>query len=530
MLWLGLILLVAGALRVVGLSFGFPLRVHPDEWAIVDNAVDLARRGSFDPTFFDRPDHLEIRLNFLVDSFYSWLRFQSPLPEGFAQHELSFVLIGRGISAVFGLGCVWIAYLIVRRFSVSAAIVAAALFALFPPLVLNAHYATPEAPQTFFLLLFIYAAVRYLEQPGLFWLIIAGALIGVGFTIKYPAVFLGVVLAMAVGVVSWRQRSWQLFLSHGVLSLAGLVAAIFVVSPVLLTDFGSVLAAIRQQGQPVHLGADGLGWTGNLAFYAVTFYQSAGPLLVAAAVVGAIWLLRNDPVRSLPLWTGLVYGLLLSAVALHWARWGVPMFVSPLMFAAIGIDVAARWLWSVRPASHRVVRIGLVAIVVTLIAVAGLNQLISAATTTAGLAATDTRVVGRQLQRSLGATKATTVYEGYTPYLPDAPWAVFADFMVVNGELRLTPVAPRRARLLVISSGMRSRYLADPRYVKEAQFYAAAARLPSLGTVSPVTVRSSSWELQNIWYQWQAFTAYVAGGYSGPSLSFYDLRGVAHAR
>ncbi|HEX5995487.1 MAG TPA: hypothetical protein VFY84_10135, partial [Jiangellales bacterium] len=64
---LGVAVIAGGALRVVGARYGFPFFVHPDEGTIVHGAMDLSARRSFEPQALFRPDHLEIKLNFLAD-------------------------------------------------------------------------------------------------------------------------------------------------------------------------------------------------------------------------------------------------------------------------------------------------------------------------------------------------------------------------------------------------------------------------------------------------------------------------------
>src|SRR5262245_51860902 len=72
---LGVAVIVGGTLRIVGARFGFPFFVHPDEPLIIQGAMDLSTRHSFEPRVFARPDHLEIKLNFLVDFVYARLQY-----------------------------------------------------------------------------------------------------------------------------------------------------------------------------------------------------------------------------------------------------------------------------------------------------------------------------------------------------------------------------------------------------------------------------------------------------------------------
>lgn len=529
--WLAVAVLVGSALRFVGLTFGFPLRVHPDEWAIIDNAIDLAKRNSFEPTFVDRPDHFEIKLNFLVDSVYAWLRHGMSLVEAYTKHPLEFVFIGRGISAVFGVACIVLAYLIVRRVAPWAGVVAAGLVAVFPPLVLNSHYATPESPQLFFTLLLMLFCMMYLESPRTLFVVLAAASVGVGCTIKYPAIITAVMIAVVVTVVAVRKRDGWLFVRHGLVAVGSVLATIAVVSPVLITGFGRVHEAVFRMAVPEHLGADGLGWAGNAGFYASTFLGSAGLLLAVAALGGAVWSLRHHPISTLPIWAGLVYWLIMSGVALHWTRWAVPMYVTPLLFGGIGIYALVTWVWRTTLLTAGWQRLLAKAVVVLGLALLAVNQLLSATVVSVSLTAKDTRVVGRDYTKSIGATKKNTIFEGYTPMLPYAPWGVFDQFDLRSGELKLSQKALDPAKFLILSGGMRARYLAESKYAAEQEFYRAVTEsLPQLRVIEPVTQGPPSvWEPLNIQGQAAVLAGYLGGGFSGPAIYFYDLSAVPRA-
>ncbi len=521
---LAVILVVGAVLRFVGLSFGFPFRTHPDEWAIVDAAMEMAQRHSFEPATFYRPDHFEIKLNFLIDSLYSQVRYGLPLELAWDKHEMAFVLIGRGISAAFGVGCVLLAFLIVRRINPIAGLFAAGLVAVFTPLVMNAHYATPESPQVFFTLLTMYFCMLYLEKPRLWPILAAAASIGVAFSIKYPAIITAVVIAAAVSVVAWRQRSWRVFFGHGAASVGALIAGIFIISPVLVLDPVRVLDEIGRQGDPVHPGGDGLGWLGNLNFYALGYLSSAGVLLVIASVGGAVWALWHRRVETLPLWVGLPYWLGLSVVALHWTRWGMPMYLTPLLFAGIGIQVFLSWIWGLRLGGNRPVLVTALRVAAVLVVgVLGLNQIVAAVAGVSTLTAKDTRVAGLEVNKRLGVKAKNTVAEGYSPIIPDAPKPVFRYFTVKDGQLRLVSKNPR-VKFLIISSGLKDRFMAEAKYVDEQRFYAAVdTQTTFLEQLTPVAGTGSVWELWNIPEQISTTSQYWQGGFTGPVLYYYDI-------
>jgi 4-amino-4-deoxy-L-arabinose transferase-like glycosyltransferase len=522
-IWLAAIVIVGAVLRFVGITFGFPLRTHPDEWAIVDAAVELARRRSFEPTTFFRPDHLEIKLNLVVDSIFSQLRYGQPFEVAWEQHQLGFVLIGRIISALFGVGCVVLAFLIVRRVNVAAGLVAAGLVAVSVPQLVNAHYATPESPQAFFTLLLIWFSMRYLADHRLRWAVLAAASVGMAFTIKYPAIISSVMVAVVVTIVAVRQRSWRVFLGHGAASVGALIAGVYAVSPVLIIYPDKIISDIQEQNPAGHLGADGLSWSGNALFYVNDFLASGGVLLGVAAVGGALWALWRKPAATLPLWVGVIYWLGLSAVSLHWSRWGVPMYLSPLLFAAIGIQVFVSWMWRLRLGARRVWMFVARGVVVAAVGLFATSQIVSALAADAALVAKDTRVAGIAVGRELGAKPANTLAEGYTTIYPDAPKEVFGHFVIVDGKLRLVDPNPK-IKYVIVSSGIKNRYLAEEKYSEQRRFYEAlSAQAELVREITPAVTSTSKWEPWRIVYGVQAILAFAHGGLSGPALDYYDI-------
>ena len=104
-----LILLVAALLRVVGTRFGFPLLVHPDEWAVVDGVIDMAKRNSFEPPWSYRPDHVEMKTDYILFAGYAAMFKHVAIEVAFARDPIPFYWIARLATAAFGVATVGIA-------------------------------------------------------------------------------------------------------------------------------------------------------------------------------------------------------------------------------------------------------------------------------------------------------------------------------------------------------------------------------------------------------------------------------------
>ncbi|HEY5182048.1 MAG TPA: hypothetical protein VIJ07_20140, partial [Dermatophilaceae bacterium] len=159
------VIILGGAVaRFVGGSWGLPFDLNSDEWVIVRGAIDMAKRHSFEPPYFFRPDHVEMQLSNLAYLAYSHL-FHGSSPETvYASDPAPFILISRTITACFGVAMIVVAYLIGARFNRAIGVLTAFLVAFFPPFVDHSHFATPDVPLSFAFMIVILACMRYLTS------------------------------------------------------------------------------------------------------------------------------------------------------------------------------------------------------------------------------------------------------------------------------------------------------------------------------------------------------------------------------
>lgn len=509
------IVVTGTVLRFLGTRWGLPLRLHPDERVIVDGAVDMARRNSFEPDLFMRPDHFEMQVSNIAYLLYSGLIGESSVGAAFAADPPTFLLISRGITATLGGVMIVLAYLIGRRFSRATGVVAAVLFALFPPFVEHSFYATPDVPLTAAQMAVVLFAMRYLETRSWKDLVLGCAAVSLSISIKYPGAIAAVLIAAVIIIGAVSTKSWGAIVTRGIAAALAVVGILFVLSPVLFTNAAAVVEAVSDESRDTHLGADGLGWAGNLGFYTSTFTAAAGWLVIAAAAVGIYWSVRLRLKESIPLWLGAAHWVLLSALPLHWARWGLPMYVTPLLLAAIGISYSLPRLRERGPS--RVVAAGLVG-------VASVNLLVGSMAVTARHLVTDTRLAGTEGLSALRISTDDAAYEGYTPLLPSRFRSVFDEVQVVDG--RLVP-GRDRIRYVVLSSSIYDRFLAQPeRFPAEQEFYRLLEEETPLVTQwEPIPEPTPSGvEVVNIVRGLTYVTRAISGGLSGPMIKVYDLR------
>ena len=456
-----LIIVVAVFVRVLGTRFGFPLLLHPDEWAVVDAVVDMAKRNSFEPPWSLRPDHVEMKIDYILFAGYAGVFKHLSVETAFAQDPLPFYWIARLATAAFGVATVGIAYLIGRLTSTRLGLIMAALFAIFPVYVFNAHSATPDVPVTFALVLLTYTLMRYVRHPSWPSLLWSSFAVALGTAIKYPAVVGAAMIGIVVLAVAVRDRSWRRLVVHGAGAVGAMVGFLFVISPTLFTNFAGVRAELVVQAAGDRLGHPDQGFLGNLTYYASAYLNIAGFLLLLLGVVGLVRVLQKRQLDRLPWFIGVLVWIPLSKLPLTWERWGLPMWITPLLLAAVGMD----YLFE-RFRSRRTTWIPY-----AVAAVVGVHLLSSVAMQDSGLIAGDTRTAAVNYTRAHGITAANSIYEGYSPFLPGAPKLFFRQVKKVGEGYSFSTTQGRPAEYAILSSAMYQRVLDDPTRVDDQAVY-----------------------------------------------------------
>jgi hypothetical protein len=208
---------------------------------------------------------------------------------------------------------------------------------VFAPYVDDAHLARPDNGLVLFTLATVWAALRYQEQPTTGALVLAAACAALSVSVKYPGVANGLVVALAVLIVHHRSPRVVLWRLAG--AAAVFVAVLFAAAPYVVLRMPVVLRVFAQEIRP-HARAPALGFWGNLAFYVGDFMTEAGLVLSVFAIYGGYRVLREAGPRATPLFIGLVYWVGLSLPSVHWSRWGLPMYATPLLLAAVGMSSA----------------------------------------------------------------------------------------------------------------------------------------------------------------------------------------------
>jgi putative flippase GtrA len=514
------VLVVLGfALRLAGATWGLPQALHPDERVIVGGALDLARRNSFEPSQYFRPDHVEIQLSYIAYVVFSKLFLGTSVDLGYAAQPESYLLISRLVTVGFGVAIIVLAWFIGRKINARVGFFAAAIAALLPIFVEHSHYATPDIPLTAAFMGVVLAMSHYIRSPRIPSLLFASACVSISIAIKYPGAIATVLIAVVVIFAAVRDRQLLRGLWHGLLAICAVTVFLFFISPVLFTNYQAVVKSFQNESGG-HVGADGLGGVGNFLFYGELMGGVFGILMALMILLGVFDAIQRRRTVTLTWTLGIITWVILSVVTVHWERWALPMFVTPVLFGALGL--ARAWELAVVWKARRSIKTAVVTIASSVMFA---NLALPAVALDAGHLALDTRVAAQSDFEELGITAENAIFEGYTPLYPSLAYFVFGQFSFdAAGDL-----VPRDAtkEWVVLSSCTYARFADETAFPNETKFYDAIDEQYSLefsvDARESFNTRRSAFEPANIAHAVSDIVAYSSNEQSGCDLRAYRL-------
>jgi hypothetical protein len=354
----GLVLLALG-LRLPGIDSGlpqvyeeaYPFKIAWGMWGWgPDRGLDL------NPHWFRYPG-LVVDLQFLGQGLlYLWLTATGAVhsvQDFRILHQLDktpFYLMGRFLVALLGALTVLPVFHLTRRVAGQGAAVAAALLvAASPPLIAKSQVIEVDVPLTLFVAWGLLAAFDLAQGPTRRRAIVAGMVVGLAATAKYPGIvlFLPCLVALALGrraagpstgppgprgprsaTVGWPE-------AIGTVTLAFALTA-FLTSPYLFLDHRAALADLAVEREHMRLGHFGSDLGSTWRAYARDWCVAvAGWPLALASSAGLVAFLARR--RSWALVAGsfvLAYAGLVSSFAMKADRYLLPLLPPACLFAA----------------------------------------------------------------------------------------------------------------------------------------------------------------------------------------------------
>ena len=407
------------ALRVIALDFGLPAVHNPDEIAILSRALAFAK-GDLNPHNFLYPTFFFYVLSAWIGGAFVLARVTgqvgslSAFQQRFFVDPSSIYLAGRALGAVCGaLGTVVTAILGRTLFDRPTGLAAAALLAVAPVAVLDAHYVKHDVPATLAIVIALWRLACCWPEGGATGRVpardlgVAAVTCGIAWSTHYYSVFL--VLPLVATVVDARRREGSYNVALAMVAMGATAAAtFFVLSPFLLVEPGTAWRDIVANRQIVVDRATDHGSFANLFRYAALLVGIGATLPVAAAgAIGTVLLIVTDRRRALLLLSFPVPFLLFIGNTVPASRYLNPV----LPIVALTAAVALRRL-SVLLAPRRQ---GLMLAVLTLLA--GTPALIESVRVVTLFSQDDTRTMAARIIQAQVPAQATILIQPYSVQL-----------------------------------------------------------------------------------------------------------------
>ncbi len=341
---LGLLLLAAFLLRVVGADHGMPYAFNADENShFVPRAIGLYGHG-WNPDYFVNPPAYTYLLNLV---FTGWFGGREGVSRTFATDPTEVWTVARVTTALLGTAAAGLLYLAAARlFDRRVGLLAAALLAFSFLPVFYSHLALNDVPQLAPICLALYAAAGIARSGRRRDYLIAGVAVGLAAATKYTA---GIVVLAVVAAAALHGRA----AARGLLVAGGAALLAFVAAnPYVVLDFSAVWDGITHQSTASGdaQGKVGLKHENGFTYYLWTFTWGLGwiPLLAAVAAVPLLW--RGDR-RALWLLAPapLLFVLFMGTQARFFGRWLLPIFPFVCLLAGYAAWRAVDVLGAHRP-------------------------------------------------------------------------------------------------------------------------------------------------------------------------------------
>lgn len=529
--FLAVVLLMAlgAAMRLTACVKGYPDLRGADESIVVNQAIGLLERRSYEADTYSWPAHFLVKGSALVFTIYSYLRFGVPATEIFPLNPASFYVLARCFGALWGVLMIPLAWWLAEKAKKGAGLFAAVFFTFFPIYIEHSGYDTPDVPLAFFTMLISALAIRWLDRPTWGRLAALCVSVGVGISVKYTAAIGCLLIAVVVCIQAWKEKSWKLVFLGGAFSIAVVFLAFFLAAPNLVTNWQHTMWQLKIEAR----GSYGVGpFFSKLLRYAKTYLQaSTGAASLALTALGGIWIWKNRRAQHIPLFLGAVFWVCLSTLGLWWVRWGTPFYVAPLLLSAVGASVAWDYVkehWAkYRPHMRRFWKPAGAAVVV----------LLAVTTSVSGgclewmrCAAPQTVLVALDWCTQQGISYENSIYEGYTPFALD--WSKELGVSLGEDGQLILPEDRQDAQYVLLSSIRYNRFYGDP--VGSAPTVAVYEKIrkgmEQLAVFSeeiPVSYSSAVTLVNNI----RRMVYFAQGGYAGGSegqiIEIYRISGPA---
>ena len=349
--WLAAATVLGGVFRFYNLGWGAPFfHFHIDEHVVFTDAHLLAtdpHAAAMSPKYFMYSPLPPYLLNILVGVY---ARIAHPLNLALPADEITYMVLGRAISAALGTATIPLVYLVAARLAGRrAGVLAAFLLAGAVIHLRDSHFFTLDVSAAFFCVLTWWFMTRTVERGGYTWTIASGLGLGLSVLCKYSAAFLGPLIGLAEwlspsGPRAARPASAWIRMAIRIAAAGAIGVGLFLLlDPLVIRYYAKFRSDLKDWVFDPLSGTSKPEWIAQFADVNATTYWftnllwwGLGPALELWAIAGVIWLLvRRDRLALLGAAFPIAYGLSAGRTAsiAPFIRYTVPL-APPLAVAA----------------------------------------------------------------------------------------------------------------------------------------------------------------------------------------------------
>jgi len=361
-----LILLLALSVRLLGINYGLPYVLYPDEAVIVNHAMAFGT-GDLNPHYFIYPS-LYMYVLFIV---YGMTYIGGRLLGAFGSTDdfirlfftdaTIFYLPGRLIAAFGGVASVWMVYKLGRRaYNVQVGLISAAILAFSVWHVDYSHYVKTHVPAGLFVIVTVWLAWSIYEGRNS-WrrYCLAGATAGFAASTVYHAGFVLIAVLVAHWVCSRKAR----LLNPKLMGAAAASFAAFVLTtPFAVLDWQTFLSDLTSSAAMRYFGGF---WEGGTFYPFTSLLSTFGQPLGTVALLGLGYaLLRRRPADLILASQPISVGLFLMLFRVKEPAHMLVAFPAISILAASFVTDAVKWLCLKRAALEKISAITVIGLLV----------------------------------------------------------------------------------------------------------------------------------------------------------------------
>lgn len=317
-----LILIVAIVLRFIAVKPGYN-QYHGDETAIWGSASQMLKLDTFDPGRYDYPATAILINAFFYKYFFiplSWVKYyftninsmidgtvKFPPTVAEAKRVFGIYIIGvrdinslfwsRYITAAFGVGTVFLTYLLSKKiFSKKVGLLAALFLTFNYRNVMNSHITLPDIYNAFFILLALVSYWNLYKKPNTKNYLFAGLLAGLAFSIKYQYFAVIPLILVHLKMVFENKFSFKKLFDIRIIMSGLVVILVFLLTnPYFFMNLEIVLVKMQEEFKKYGMGTNSL----NIYPISYLYHIDYGPIQFMLVIFGLIWGLIKKTYKSI---------------------------------------------------------------------------------------------------------------------------------------------------------------------------------------------------------------------------------------